>query len=311
VQWRLLNEAAASLEAVHNERVGPLVPPRRRFISRSHHARLEGCRHALRYIDARVTMRNMGAIEHVIGPESPMVVHAFVEAAEPHQRVSNAGCIRVTPSGFAEGDIEFVPPPSELCPRLVADAIDFANAAPAPAITRASWLLAAIFAIHPFVDGNGRTGRLLFHGVQSESLPAGIDWGTLPELAAHRSAYLEATRRPMRPSLPDYDARRLEPIHLMSFVAESSTEGARRSRARLRLIDDRLSRLVRSGRDHPTALVWLAVAADRNVVLDELTDVLGDAVETTEIVNRLVDEGQLTWNAAGRLQPVGADPFAA
>jgi len=309
VQWRLLTEAAASLEPVFTERRSPLVPSRRRLLSNSHGFRLEGCRNALRHIDGRVAMQRMGAIEHVVAAETPMVLHAFVEVNEPHGRVSNAGSIRATPSGFAEGDIEFIPPPAEHCRRLILDAVEFANTAPAPSITRATWLMAAVFALHPFVDGNGRTGRMLFHGLLSEHLPNGFDWGTIPELAASRNDYLEAARAPLRPSLPDYDARLLQPIHLMRFTAERAVDGALRAVARLSLLSDHVERLIGDGWDVGPMLVLLGIAADRNARLDELAELLGDPVETTEVVNGLVERGIATWDEAGRAQLVGANPF--
>lgn len=309
VQWRLLAEAAASLEPID---AGPrrlLVPARRRLLSRPHRVRLDGCLHALAHVDARVAMHRMGAVEHVVVPETPMVLHAFLEADEPHHRISNAGCVRVTTSGFAEGDIEFTPPPPEHARRLLLDAVEFANAVPGPAITRAAWLMVAVFAIHPFVDGNGRTGRMLYHALHSEHLPGGFDWGTIPELAASRLDYLEAARAPLRPSLPEYDARLIEPIHLMRFTAERAVDGVLRTGTRLTLLGRTLEQLVTDGWDEQPALLLLGVAADRNARLDELSGLVGDPEQTTEIANALVDRGALEWDRTGGLQLVGRNPF--
>lgn len=309
VQWRILQEAAASLHPPFVGQEPQIVPPRRRLVERSHQLRYEGCGRALRYVDSRVAMRRMGAVGRVVEEESPMVLHAFADGAEPHQRRSNPGSVRATPVSFAEGDIPYMPPPAEHCRRLLATAVDVANEAPAPPLTRATWLMQVFFAIHPFVDGNGRTGRLLCHAILSEHSPVGIDWGTIPELAARRADYLEATRGPLRPSLPDYDARLIEPIHLMEYVAQAGIDGVARTRARLAALSDVFGRLVDAGLDEDRALIVLAVAADRNARLAEIEHLLDEPATVTSTVGELVDAGWLVWDRAGNLQPSGPNPF--
>jgi len=57
----------------------------------------------------------------------------------------------------------FVPPPPELVEELMADLVAFANADALPAVAQAAIAHAQFETIHPFVDGNGRTGRALIH----------------------------------------------------------------------------------------------------------------------------------------------------
>lgn len=57
----------------------------------------------------------------------------------------------------------FVPPPPELLPGLLDDLCAFCNADDMPAIAQAAIAHAQFETIHPFVDGNGRTGRALIH----------------------------------------------------------------------------------------------------------------------------------------------------
>ncbi len=57
----------------------------------------------------------------------------------------------------------FVPPPPELVEGLVADLVNFANEDSLPAVAQAALAHAQFETIHPFVDGNGRTGRALVH----------------------------------------------------------------------------------------------------------------------------------------------------
>ena len=57
----------------------------------------------------------------------------------------------------------FVPPPRELVPDLMADLCSFCNDESLPAVAQAAIAHAQFETIHPFPDGNGRTGRGLIH----------------------------------------------------------------------------------------------------------------------------------------------------
>jgi Fic family protein len=59
----------------------------------------------------------------------------------------------------------FVPPPAELVPDLLADLCSFCNSDSLPAVAQAALAHAQFETIHPFADGNGRTGRGLIHMV--------------------------------------------------------------------------------------------------------------------------------------------------
>lgn len=57
----------------------------------------------------------------------------------------------------------FVPPPPEFLESLLQDLCAFCNTDDLPAVTQAAIAHAQFETIHPFVDGNGRTGRALIH----------------------------------------------------------------------------------------------------------------------------------------------------
>jgi Fic family protein len=57
----------------------------------------------------------------------------------------------------------FVPPPPEFVHDLLEDLCDFCNTDSLPAVAQAAIAHAQFETIHPFVDGNGRTGRALIH----------------------------------------------------------------------------------------------------------------------------------------------------
>jgi Fic family protein len=71
----------------------------------------------------------------------------------------------------------YVPPPPEHVADLMSDLVDFCNSDGLPAVAQAAIAHAQFETIHPFIDGNGRTGRALIHlilsrrGLASRVLP--------------------------------------------------------------------------------------------------------------------------------------------
>ena len=57
----------------------------------------------------------------------------------------------------------FVPPPPESVPERMEDLVAFCNDDSLPAVAQAAVAHAQFETIHPFIDGNGRTGRTLIH----------------------------------------------------------------------------------------------------------------------------------------------------
>lgn len=66
-------------------------------------------------------------------------------------------------SNYNPCSAEFVPPPPEYVRPLVEDLAAFCNDDSLPAVAQAAIAHAQFETIHPFVDGNGRTGRALIH----------------------------------------------------------------------------------------------------------------------------------------------------
>ena len=80
-------------------------------------------------------------------------------------------------SGYNPCSAEFVPPPPDAVPDLLDDLLDFCNDDGLPTLAQAAVAHAQFETIHPFVDGNGRTGRALIHlvlrsrGIAAHFLP--------------------------------------------------------------------------------------------------------------------------------------------
>ena len=66
-------------------------------------------------------------------------------------------------SGYNPCSAAFVPPPPEEVAGLMDDLCDFCNDDSLPPLAQAAIAHAQFETIHPFIDGNGRTGRALLH----------------------------------------------------------------------------------------------------------------------------------------------------
>jgi Fic family protein len=86
---------------------------------------------------------------------------------------------------------DFVPPPIEELPRLLTDLYQAVNEEILPTLMQAALVHAQFETIHPFNDGNGRTGRALIHVVLKKR---GVTPNYVPPvsviLAANRGKYI-------------------------------------------------------------------------------------------------------------------------
>lgn len=88
--------------------------------------------------------------------------------------------------GTRPGNAVFVPPPPEQVAPLLADLERFihADAPRMPPLVKTALVHAQFETIHPFLDGNGRLGRLLIGALLEH-------WGLLPEPLLYLSGYLK------------------------------------------------------------------------------------------------------------------------
>ena len=92
--------------------------------------------------------------------------------------------------GSRPGNAVFVPPPADRVPALLADLERFIHAPKPklPPLVRVALVHVQFETIHPFLDGNGRIGRLLIAALMEE-------WGLLPEPLMYLSGYLKRHQR--------------------------------------------------------------------------------------------------------------------
>lgn len=90
--------------------------------------------------------------------------------------------------GTRPGNAVFVPPPPDLVPALLADLERFIHQADTqdtlPPLVRIGLVHVQFETIHPFLDGNGRIGRLLIAALMEQ-------WGLLSQPLVYVSAYLK------------------------------------------------------------------------------------------------------------------------
>lgn len=293
VQRRLVIESLANAQPTLVSDPAIVFPTPRSFLGLMLQRRMIAISTALRHIDARRTMRLEGLVEHVVVPSTPFALHALLEASNPSERETNPGMLRATPTNWVPEVNPFVHAPGPECAELVDAAIDMAGRAPAAAVARAGWLTFTLLSIHPFVDGNGRTSRMLFHAIAADELELGFDWGIAEQWSLQRVGYIDALKTGQRVGY--YDPDRLDPQPFMRFSAEASTAGARLCAERVRLLQSEHRELVSRGFDPDAAMLLMAVRLNRIGTLGELGRLGLDDVRVTEIVEALTRRGILAW----------------
>ena len=98
-----------------------------------------------------ITTADLERLQHVIEP-------GLEEGLRPEQNW-------VGGTGWSPLRADFVPPPEGEVRRLVDDLAGFLTATDGNPVVRAAIAHAQFETIHPFIDGNGRTGRALIHTV--------------------------------------------------------------------------------------------------------------------------------------------------
>lgn len=189
----------------------------------------------------------------------------------------------------------FVPPHHERVAELMTDVVSFARRTDVPVLVQAAITHAQFETIHPFPDGNGRTGRALLqgmlrHGRLTRNVTVPVSAGLLHDPAAYFDA------------LTEYRAGR--PDAIVAAVAEASFAAVRNGRA---LVDDIQAAVnrwdirvtARSDSSVPRVKQYLLrqPVVNAKTVASELRI---SEVAAQNAIDRLVDAEVLTKISAGR-----------
>jgi Fic family protein len=200
----------------------------------------------------------------------------------------------------------FVPPPPEFVPDLLSDLCEFCNDDSLPAVAQAAMAHAQFETIHPFADGNGRTGRGLIHLILRRR---GLATRVLPPvslvLATWSGDYIDglAAMRYQGPadSKAAHDGLNLW-IGRFAGACQRAVYDADSFERRVESIGaewrSRVGR-VRSG--SATDLLIGAIVGAPVVTVASAAELIGRSfVQTNEAVNRLVAAGVLSQISTGK-----------
>jgi Fic family protein len=188
----IVSEAEHAIHAL-NEHAGPLLAPLARLLLRTESiasSKVEGMQLGVRELaraEARIASgqgASSTALE-VLANIDAMVLAVDTAALAPTFQVSHitaiherlleraenkriAGRIRTRQNWIGGNDhnpcgADYVPPPPEDVQELLADLCEAINDDRVPPLVQAAMVHAQFETIHPFDDGNGRTGRALIH----------------------------------------------------------------------------------------------------------------------------------------------------
>ena len=210
--------------------------------------------------------------------------------------------IWIGPPGCLVDDATFVPPPAEHVRELMDDLVKYLNTSDHPTALRAAVVHSQFETIHPFDDGNGRTGRALIHTVL---VAAGLTRSTIPisaALSGDRRAYHEALNATRVICEPDDSEARSAALRNWLSVFSYSCEEANRHAATLRTTVERMVARWRETarfRRGSTAAALLAALPSMPVLDAQMV------VERLGVTTRAARTALSSLEAAGIVTPTG------
>ncbi len=250
-----------------------------------------------------------------VGPGGPITIEILLEA---HRRLlagsrldEHGGRIRTVQNWIGGSDYNpcsaaFVPPPPEAVSGLLDDLVAFCNDDSLPALAQAAVAHAQFETIHPFVDGNGRAGRVLLHLVLRRR---GVALRVLPPVSLVLATWsrdyvggLTATRYVGAPDCAEAHGGINRWIALMASACRRAVEDASRFEEQVRALQ--ASWVERAGnprRDSAARLLIGALPAAPVLTTSTAAELTGRSFQAaSQAIDRLVGAGALTQVNVGR-----------
>ena len=189
-------------EAIASSRIEGMAPPAHRvaLAELAQQEEVSGLSEQARAVARNVTLVR-AAVEEFSGArpvtaDRLLALHRSLLPDSPEHHGIRSTQNWVGGSSYHPLDADFVPPPPELVPDLVADLLTYLNGATHAPLIQAALVHAQFETIHPFADGNGRVGRALIHTVLTRrGLLAGMILPTSLVLSTLSGKYVEALSR--------------------------------------------------------------------------------------------------------------------
>ena len=200
----------------------------------------------------------------------------------------------------------FVPPPHELVDELLSDLAAFCNDDSLPAVAQAAIAHAQFETIHPFVDGNGRTGRALIHLVLRRR---GLAPRILPPISLILATWprdyvggLTGARCEGAPDSEEALAGINGWIALVARAIQRAAEDAGRFEEQLRALQDSWRERLGSVRRGSAAdLLVRALPGAPLLTITTASDLIGRSFQaTSQAIDRLAEAGILKQVTVGR-----------
>ena len=236
-------------------------------------------------------------------------VHRRLMSASAHPDLG--GRMRTTQnwigtSAYTPVGASFVPPPPEEVPPLMADLMAYVNRTDLPPLIQAGIAHAQFETIHPFADGNGRTGRALIHAILRRRE---ADYMFVPPistvLARSRALYIEGLTAWRHVGAADDPARDHAAEHWLGIFLEATHDACQEAHRYLDTVSELEADLraragpVRRGSSADLLLGLLPACPVFSIDL-AATAIQRSTVATGQAVSRLTNSGILTVRSVGK-----------
>jgi Fic family protein len=209
-------------------------------------------------------------------------------------------------SSFNPCGAAFVPPPPEDVEQLMEDLCAFANTDLLPAVAQAAIAHSQFETIHPFIDGNGRTGRALIHVILKRR---GVARSILPPvslvLATWSSSYIRALMATRY--VGDSDSREADQatdawLALFAAACKRSVADASAFEESIQLIQDSWrAKIGKVRRNSAIDLLISALPGAPVLTVTSASKLIGRTYQATnEAIDRLCAVGVLSQVKVGR-----------